>query len=448
MRFVIIGGDAAGMSAASRARRNDPKLEITVLEQGADVSYSACNIPYNIADPARELDDLVVRSAAAFRDKQGIDLRTGHRAERIDRDARTVHGRRGDGTAFAVPYDRLLIATGATSIRPAIEGMDLPGVFTVKNLEDGRRIKRFLRERKAERAVILGMGYIALEMTEALVDLGLAVDLVKPRAGLLPWLHRELAKPVRELLEQRGVGLYDGYGIDCIVAEGDRLTVCAGDRRLAADLVIAAIGVTPCAQLAEAAGLELSVGGSIATDRTLRTSDPEIFAAGDCADSYHLVTGAKTWIPLALRANRAGWAVADNVCGGRVELPGVAGTAVFKVFDMQVARTGLSLAEARAAGFDPVEVQIRSRSRAGIYPGARPLYVAMAGDRASGRLLGAQMTGVDQVAHRINAAAVALLAGMRVDEFSQSDLAYAPPFGPTWDPLLVAANQLIKQLPA
>ena len=151
MRFVIIGGDAAGMSAASRARRNDPKLEITVLEQGADVSYSACNIPYNIADPARELDDLVVRSAAAFRDKQGIDLRTGHRVERIDRDARTVHGRRSDGTAFVEDWDRLLIATGATSIRPAIEGMDLPGVFTVKNLEDGRRIKAFLRKRKAER---------------------------------------------------------------------------------------------------------------------------------------------------------------------------------------------------------------------------------------------------------------------------------------------------------
>jgi len=446
MRFVIIGGDAAGMSAASRARRNDPELEVTVLEQGMDVSYSACNIPYNIADPARELDDLVVRSAAAFRDKQGIDLRTGHRVELIDRAGRTVHGRRSDGSTFALPWDRLLIATGAASIRPAIEGMDLPGVFTVKNLEDGRRIKEFLRKRKAERAVILGMGYIALEMTEALVDLGLAVDLVKPRMGLLPWLHRELAKPVRELLEERGVGLYDGHGIDGIVADGDRLAVCAGDRRLCADLVIAAIGVSPCAGLAEAAGLELSVGGSIATDRSLRTTDPAIFAAGDCADSYHVVTGAKTWIPLALRANRAGWAVADNVCGGRVELPGVAGTAVFKVFDMQVARTGLNSDEAQEAGFDPVEVQIRSRSRAGIYPGARPLYVAMVGDRKSGCLLGAQLTGTDQVAHRVNAAAVALLAGMRVDEFSQSDLAYAPPFGPTWDPLLVAANQLIKQL--
>ena len=202
--------------------------------------------------------------------------------------------------------------------------MDLPGVFTVKNLEDGRRIKEFLRKRKAERAVILGMGYIALEMTEALVDLGVAVDLVKPRVGLLPWLHRELAKPVRELLKARGVGLFDGHRVDRITADGDRLTVHAGDLALSADLVIAAIGVRPCASLAEQAGLELSVGGSIATDRTLRTSDPEIFAAGDCADSFHVVTGAKTWIPLALRANRAGWAVADNVCGGRVELPGVA----------------------------------------------------------------------------------------------------------------------------
>ena len=447
MRFVIIGGDAAGMSAASRARRNDPDLEITVLEQGMDVSYSACNIPYNIADPTRELDDLVVRSVSTFREKQNIDLRTGHRVERIDRTTRMVHGLRTDGTSFAVPWDRLLIATGATPRWPAVEGIDLEGVFVVKNLDDGRRIKEHLRARQATRAVIIGIGYIALEMTEALVDLGLEVDLIKPRAGLLPWLHDDLTKPVRTLLEARGVGLYDGHPIDRIVANGDRLAVHSGDLVLAADLVIAAIGVTPCAGLAQEAGLELSVDGSISADRSLRTTDADIFAAGDCADSYHVVTGAKAWIPLALRANRAGWAVADNVCGGQVELPGVAGTAVFKVFEMQVARTGLTLEEAGKAGFDPVEVHIRASSRAGNYPGAQPLDVAMVGDRASGRLLGVQLAGTDQVAHRINAAAVALLAQMRVDAFSQSDLAYAPPFGPTWDPLLVAANQLIKKLP-
>ncbi len=446
MRFVIIGGDAAGMSAASRCRRNNPEIEVVVLEQGQDVSYSACNIPYNIGDPNREIADLVVRSAQAFRDKQGIDLRTGHRVMQIDRSNREVKGQQSDGAPFAIAYDQLLIATGAEPVRPAIEGIDLPGIFVVKNLEHGRLIKTFLRNRKPRKAVIIGMGYIALEMTEALTDLGLQVDLIKPRAGLLPWLDPELAQPVRDLLLAKGVGLYDGHPVDRIVADGEKLMVVSDDRSLEADLVVAAIGVTPRAILAEQAGLALSVGGSIAVDHGLRTSDPLIYAAGDCADSYHVVTGEKTWVPLALRANRAGWAVADNVGGGGVTLPGIAGTAVFKVFEMQVARTGLSSAEAKKAGFDPVDVQIKSRSRAGIYPGAQPVYVSMVGDRASGRLLGAQMTGTDQVAHRINAAAVALLAKMSVAEFSQSDLAYAPPFGPTWDPLLVAANQLMKKL--
>lgn len=448
MGFVIIGGDAAGMSAASRAKRNDPGLEVIVLEQGQDVSYSACNIPYNIADPDRVMEDLVVRSATTFTKKIGIDLRTGHRAERIDRSARTVHGRTADGQSFAVAYDNLLIATGAESIRPAIPGYELPGVFVVKNLEDGRRIKAFLRDRKARRAVIIGMGYIALEMAESLSVRGLKVDLIKPRPGLLPWLDRALAEPVRAHLLDHGVGLHDGQPIERIDAVDEHLEVVAGQQRLVADLVIVAIGVTPNAHLAEEAGLALSVGGSIGVDHGLRTSDPAIFAAGDCADSYHLVTGNKTWIPLALRANRAGWAVADNVCGGQVALPGVAGTAVFKVFAMQVAHTGLTVDEALAAGFDPVSVTIQSKSRAGIYPGAQPIHVAMIGDRASGRLLGAQITGTDQVAHRINAAAVALLAKMTVAEFCQSDLAYAPPFGPTWDPLLTAANQLTKALKA
>jgi NADPH-dependent 2,4-dienoyl-CoA reductase/sulfur reductase-like enzyme len=253
---------------------------------------------------------------------------------------------------------------------------------------------------------------------------------------------------VRAHLLAHDIGLHDGQTIERIDGVDGHLEVVAGQQRLVADLVIVAIGVTPNARLAEEAGLTMSVNGSIAVDHGLRTSDPAIFAAGDCADSYHLVTGDKTWIPLALRANRAGWAVADNVCGGQVALPGVAGTAVFKVFAMQVARTGLTVDEALAAGFDPVSVAIQSKSRAGIYPGAQPIHVAMIGDRASGRLLGAQITGTDQVAHRINAAAVALLAKMTVAEFSQSDLAYAPPFGPTWDPLLTAANQLLKALRA
>jgi NADPH-dependent 2,4-dienoyl-CoA reductase/sulfur reductase-like enzyme len=448
MRCVIIGGDAAGMSAASRARRNDPSLEIVVLEQGEDVSYSACNLPYNIGDAGREIDDLVVRDARTFRDQLGIDLRTGHRVARIDRAAGKVVGRCRDGAPFDIGYDRLLIATGAEAIRPAIEGIDGDGVFVVKNLEDGRAIKNHLRTRSALRVVIIGMGYIALEMCEAFLQLGLAVDMIKPRAGLLPWLDPALCRPLREMLLARGVGLYDGHPIDAIRQEGKGLVVLSGDKRLEGDLVVVAVGVTPNSQLARDAGLALSVGGSISTDERLRTSDPLIYAAGDCADSYHVVTGEKTWIPLALRANRAGWAAADNICGRKVELPGVAGTAVFKVLEMEVARTGLSVDEAVKAGFDPLAVQITSRSRAGIYPGSQPIYVAMVADRGSGRLLGAQLTGIDQAALRVNAAAVALHAGMSVADFSQSDLAYAPPFGPTWDPLLVAANQLMKKLNA
>lgn len=446
MRFVIIGGDAAGMSAASRAKRNNPDMEVIVLEQGQDVSYSACNIPYNIADSQRQIDDLVVRSAAAFREKQHIDLRTGHRVERIDRNSQTVFGTTSDGSPFLTAYDQLLIATGASPIRPVIEGVDLPGVFVVKNLDHGRQIKAWLTDHPARRAVIIGMGYIALEMAEALTARGLQVDMIKPRPGLLPWLDTTLAQPLRELLQAEGVGLYDGRSVERIVTVGNSLQVVSPPLVLDCDLVVVAIGVKPNASLAQEAGLPLGAGGAIAVDHLLRTADPAISAAGDCADSYHLVTGEKTWIPLALRANRAGWAVADTVCGRPTPLPGVAGTAVFKVFAMQVARSGLSEKEALDAGFDPLTIQITSKSRAGHYPGAQPIYVSMTGDRRSGRLLGAQMVGIDQVAQRINAVAVALQARMSVADFSQSDLAYAPPFGPTWDPLLVAANQWLKRL--
>jgi NADPH-dependent 2,4-dienoyl-CoA reductase/sulfur reductase-like enzyme len=198
--------------------------------------------------------------------------------------------------------------------------------------------------------------------------------------------------------------------------------------------------------VAEVSGIDLGVKKSIAVDRTLKTSDEHIYAAGDCADAYHVVSGEKTWIPLALRANRAGWAVADNVCGHAVELNGVAGTAVFKVFDLQVARTGLNVAEAEEAGFEPVEMTITSGSRAHTYSGGTPLQVNLIGDKKTGRLLGAQMVGKEGAAHRINAPAVALHMQMTVEQFGQTDLAYAPPFGPTWDPMLVAANQLLKKM--
>jgi NADPH-dependent 2,4-dienoyl-CoA reductase/sulfur reductase-like enzyme len=211
-------------------------------------------------------------------------------------------------------------------------------------------------------------------------------------------------------------------------------------------MVLVGIGVTPCSQIAKNAGLELSTNKSISVDRKLRTSAEHIYAAGDCADAYHVVTGEKTWIPLALRANRAGWAVADNVCGKQAQLDGIVGTAVFRVFDFEVAHTGLDMAEAQKFGFDPVQNMIKSGSKAHAHPGNTTIYVNMIGDKKSGRLLGVQMVGTEGVAHRINGPAVALHNRMTVAQYSQTDLAYAPPFGPTWDPTLTAANQLLKKL--
>ncbi len=446
MKFVVIGADAAGMSAASRAKRNDPDMEVIVLEKTSDVSYSACGMPYNIADATRGMDDLVVRPANVFREKQGIDVRTGHCVEGIDASRGKVFGSAQGAERFELNYDRLLIATGASPIWPQIQGVKLPGVLALKSLADGRRIKQVITEREVKTAVILGMGYIAMEMAEALRSRGMAVIMVKPRPRVLPWMPEKMAAELQKELEKNAVTLYPGQPIEGIEKGKNGLRVVCRDVCLDADLVVVAIGVTPNSDLAAGAGLKLSVDASIAVDRQLKTVDEAIFAAGDCADAFHVVTGQRCWIPLALRANRAGWAVADNVCGKSVALDGVAATAVFKAFDLQVARTGLTVPQASEAGFDPVQELIQTRSRAHAHPGAAAIWVQMVGDRQSGRLLGVQMLGREGVAHRINAGAVALHARMTVERFAQTDLAYAPPFGPVWDPLLTAANQLLKKM--
>jgi NADPH-dependent 2,4-dienoyl-CoA reductase/sulfur reductase-like enzyme len=445
MHFVIIGGDAAGMSAASRAKRNQPSLDVTVLEQTADVSYSACNMPYNIADPKRRMDDLVVRTAEAFREKQGINLLTNSRVTAIDATGKTLSVHR-EGRSETVCYDRLLIATGAMPIVPDLPGFDLPGVMALKSLAQGRAIKDYLAAQPVKDVLIIGMGYIALEMCEALRQRGYAVQMIKPRKQLLPWMDRSLAQTVQQTLDANGVILRFGESVQGLASVNGRICARTQDNHIEADMMLTAIGVKPCSQLAQSAGLKLGAQGAIAVDRQMRTSDPAIYAAGDCADAYHVVRQKRAWIPLALRANRTGWAVADHLCGKDVDLPGVAGTAVFKLFDMQVARTGLNRAEAIDAGFTPQTATITTNSRSGHYPGGSPVQVHVVGDQASGRLLGAQMVGRESVAHRINAAAVALHAKMSVAQFAQCDLAYAPPFGGVWDPLLIAANQLIKKL--
>ncbi|MCD4743810.1 MAG: FAD-dependent oxidoreductase [Desulfobacteraceae bacterium] len=446
MRFVIIGGDAAGMSAASRAKRKDPDMEVIVLEQTQDVSYSACGMPYNIADPERDMDKLVVRKAEVFIDKNHINLLTGHRVDKIDRVSKKVAGKTSDQKDFSFDYDKLFIATGASPILPELSGFDLPQVMTLKSLEHGKTIKSYIQAKNVKKAVIIGMGYIAIEMSEAFRKRNIETVMVKPRSEFLPWMAKDLAEIVRKELTENDVKLHPGYAIQQIVSQEHGVSVECDNLSLEADMVLVAQGVNPCSDMAKDAGLELGISGSIVVDRHLKTSDNDIYAAGDCADAFHLVTGQRCYIPLALRANRAGWAVADNICGTRTSLQGVVGTSVFRAFSLEIARSGLNVEEALDAGFDPVENTVKTRSRAHGHPGSKPIYISMVGDRKTGRLLGCQMVGKEGVAHRINAIAVALHNHMTVADFSQTDLAYAPPFSPVWDPLLTAANQLVKKL--
>ncbi len=447
MRFVIIGGDAAGMSAASRCKRSSPATEVVVLEKTSDVSYSACGMPYNIADPTRSMDELIVRKAEVFIEKQNIDLRLGHEVTAIRRESKMVAGVTASGENFELNYDALLIATGARPIILDVPGAKLPGVLALKSLADGRNMKSYIADNKVQSALIVGTGYIGLEMAEALHELGIQIEMSELLPRLLTWMPEAMAQVVTEELESKGVRLRLGVDISRIERHGERLRVSfsAGDAAMV-DLVIMSVGIKPNSELAEAAGLELGPGKAIAVDRRLRTTDSEIYAAGDCADAFDVVTGERVWVPLALRANRAGWAVADNVTNKAVELPGIVGTGVFKVLDLEVARTGLSIQEATNAGLNAVQSHIQTRSRAHGHPGNQTIHINMICDAKTGRLLGTQMVAREGVAHRINSVAVALHAGMTVAEFIQCDMAYAPPFSPVWDPLLTAATQLLKKI--
>ncbi len=446
MRFVIIGGDAAGMSAASRAKRRKKDLEVIVLEKTFDVSYSACGMPYNIADKERDMEELVVRRAEVFREKQGIELYNGYEVKVLDRKEKKVMGETLEGREFEFGYDKLLIATGARPALPPIRGNGLEGVFTLKSLEDGRRIKGYIDKWQVQQVVIIGMGYIALEMCEALTLRNIRVRMIKPNPVFLPWMDPSLSSRILEMLKNRGIELYPGHRIDAIERKDKGLVVLSGEMSLDADMVLIATGVVPNSEIAKDAGLELSIKNSISVHKDFTTSDQDIYAAGDCADVYNVITEKKTYVPLALVANRGGWMVADNILGDKKEFPGIVGTSVFKVFDLQVARTGLNERDARDAGFEPATITIDTRSRAHGHPGAKKISVHLVGDRKSGRLLGAQMIGEEGVAHRINSIAVALHNKMKVEEYFLCDLAYAPPFGPVWDPTLVAANQLLKKL--
>jgi NADPH-dependent 2,4-dienoyl-CoA reductase/sulfur reductase-like enzyme len=446
-RLVVIGGDAGGMSAASQARRlrGPDDLEIVAFERGHFTSYSACGIPYWIGGVVDGPDALVARDPATFREKYAVDVRMRQEVVAVDLDRREVHSRDlTDGGTTRTGFDQLVYATGAVPIRPGWPGVDTPGVFGVQTLDDGAAIRTYLDERRPTRAVVVGAGYIGVELAEALVRRGLSVTVLEKAQQPMSTLDPDLGALVREAMTGLGIDVRTDESVQAIEASdaGVLAGVVTNRGRYPADIVVLGLGVRPDTDLAKAAGLPLGVRNAIPTDLRMRVAGLDgVWAAGDCTATIHLLTGQPVHIPLGTHANKQGRVAGINIGGGYATFPGVLGTAVTKVCDLEVARTGLGERAAADAGFCPVSVRIESTNRAGYFPGAQPMTVKLIAERGTGRLLGAQIVGRAEAAKRIDALAVALWNRMTVDEMTALDLGYAPPYAPVWDPMLVAARK-------
>jgi len=445
-RLVVIGGVAAGMSAASRARAVNPNLEVVVLEKGAYVSYGTCGLAYLVSGMVREPDDLLVYSPDYFLKQRGIAVFTRHEVLEIVPAKKHVLARRGE-EAVPVEYDKLVIATGAAPAEQ-IAGSEQTGVFTCNDLAGALALRQFIVERRPRRGLVIGGGYIGLEVAEALRLRLLEVTVLERSGHLLEDMEAEIAQRVKERLAKHQVRLELNTAVQWIdrASDASLVVTAEGGRIFPADVVVLATGVVPRAELAARAGIETGPSGALRTDDRQQTNLPSIYAAGDCVETFHRVTGGRVFVPLGTTANKQGRVAGENAAGGNATFPGIVGTLVTKVFGLEVGRTGLSWEGARAAGFGGAElVALEAGSRAKYLEG-KPLWVTLVADRTSGRLLGGQLAGEEGAARRVDVLATALAAQMTVADFIHLDLGYAPPFGPVYDPLLVAAWQALKQI--
>ena len=433
MALVVIGGVAAGLSAAARARRIDARLDIVVLEKGPVVSYGACGLPYFVEGRVREARQLIVHTPEYFRKERNIEVRTGARVVSIAHPRREVELQSG----ARVHYDHLVIATGARCDTAGIAGAGEARVFTLHTLEDAERMRRFIREKRPRHAVVIGAGYIGVEAADALRRNGLRVTVLERSQNVLLRDDPHFTAAVRKQLERHGVELRCGVKAGAIEPESVADVAC--------DLVVVSAGFKPNVELAAQAGVELGRTGAIRADDHMETNLHSVFAAGDCAEVMHLVTGRPTWIPLGTTANKTGRVAGANAAGSRERFAGVVGTSIVGIFGMGFATTGLSVEQARAEGFSAVAARIEAPVRPRYFPGAQTI-VELVADRATRRLMGGSVIGEEGAAGRIDVIAAALQSRLRVDEFEQLDLAYSPPFAPVWDPLLIAAQQLLKEM--
>lgn len=446
-RLVVIGGVAAGLAAASRARRVNPRLEILVFEKGLDISYSACGLPHFISGQVSQADALRIYSPEFFLTRRNIHVHTQHEVTEISPGRRRISvAKRGSGLE-EVHYDHLVISTGAEPARPAVPGIDLSGIFHVNDLGAAVALKKHLEAAHPRKATIVGGGYIGLEMADALAARGIQVTVVERSKNVFEAVDEELAASIERELAAHGVRLLKSAPVTAFVGDPRarvRRVVWEGGEA-ETDCVVLATGVRPRVKLAAEAGIRLGPTGAIAVNEFMETNEGAVLAAGDCAEAWHLVSGRPAYVPLGTTANKQGRVAGTNAAGGRARFAGIVGTAVAKVFALEVARTGLSLAQAREAGFAACAATIHAPSHAR-YLGGKDLLVRLIADRTSRRLLGAQMLGAEGVAKRIDVVATALQARMTVEQLSELDLSYAPPFSTVWDPILIAAQEMLREL--
>ena len=457
MRVVVIGGVAAGPKAAAKVMRLRPDADVTVVEKGELLSYAGCGLPYYISGEVREQAELmstaigVVRDAEYFRSCKGINVLNRTEAMRIDRRGGRVEVKDlNSGRTRWLEYDKLVLATGARPVVPPIPGKELRNVFVVHHVEDAEAIRTAIAETDVRNVVIVGGGLIGVETAEALSQCGVHVSIVEMLPQIFSMLDWEIARHVEKHLIEKGASVLTDSKVLALESGQAGDTAVGGVKTerqtLSADMVILAIGVRPNTELAATADLEIGATGAIQVDAHMQTSDPDIYAAGDCVESTNLVTGKPCFVPLGSTANKHGRVAAVNVCGGDDVFPGVLGSTVCKVFDYTVARTGAGEEEARAAGFDVVTCLNPAPDKAHYYPLAKPLMLKLIADRKTRRLLGAQATGPGEASKRIDVAATAITAGLTVDQVAKLDLAYAPPFSPAMDNLIVAADILRNKM--
>jgi len=433
MRLLVIGAVAAGTSAAAKARRNDEDAEIVIYERDTHISYSGCGMPYYIGGVVENGEELTPRNPEFFRNKYNVDIRTQHEVLRIDKDNKELEIRNlVSGEVFTDHYDKLIMATGASSVIPPIKGNKLSHVFSLRNINDMYQIKHFMINKSPRKAVIIGSGFIGLELAENLKGMGMAVTVVELLPQVSPTLDADMAVMVEKHLEEKGVRVITGALAQEITEEE---VLLSDGTRLDADLVILATGVRPNVKLALEAGIRLGETGAITVDRFMETSEKDIYAAGDCIEQYHVVTGKPVYRPLGSTANKTGRMAGNNASGGNLEFRGVLGTGIYKVFDLTVAQTGLSEIEAKKEGYD-ISVSHNIKPDRPEYMGGKEMVIKSVVDKTDGRLLGVQIIGEQGVDKRVDVFVALITFGAKVQDLFHLDLAYAPPFSTTKDPVM------------